>query len=166
MYQLEFRGQWLSLNAVYTKHHHQRNIVKKEYQQRFRTMLLGARIPELPAFRLRIEYNSRMDCDNLTAGTKVLVDTMRELGIIREDNKHIYKGISIEPNLELAHNTYQITIIPEEAANPVAKTKKSSGKPGKTRSSVPPSDYLEESNTNEDQTKPIPKPSGRTRRNR
>ncbi|MBB4601378.1 hypothetical protein HNQ93_001261 [Hymenobacter luteus] len=114
MYQLTFRGRWLSINAAYNKHYQQRNKVKNEYKELFRPLLLQAQIPPLLAFRLHIEYNSRMDCDNLTAGSKVFYDLIREMKIIKEDNKHIYRGITIVPNLLLPHNTYQITILPVE----------------------------------------------------
>lgn len=113
MYQFTYQGQWLSINAAYSKHFQQRNKVKNQYKELFKPLLLEAQIPPLEAFTLHLAYNSRMDADNTTAGTKVVVDTMRELGIIREDNKHIYRGITITPDLSLRHNTYIVTIYPQ-----------------------------------------------------
>lgn len=117
MYQFTFRGQWLSINAAFSKHYHQRNLEKNKYKELFIQLLQTNPIPRLQAFTLEIEYNSRMDADNLCAGSKVWVDTMRHLGIIAEDNKHIYKGLSIRPNLELKHNTYKISVIPVKLDN-------------------------------------------------
>jgi len=111
-YTFTYSGAWLSLNAVYSTHRWLRIKEKNIWKEKFSIILADVEIPALEAFKLHIRYNSRMDCDNLTGGSKILVDTMRAVGIIAEDNKHIYRGISIEPDLNLRHNTYVVTIIP------------------------------------------------------
>ena len=113
MYTILFKGKWLSINAAYSKHYHQRNKVKKEYQATFTQLLTEAQIKPLSAFRIHLRYNSRMDLDNTVAGLKVMVDTMREMKLAENDTKTIYKGLTVEPDLSLKHNMYIVSIIPE-----------------------------------------------------
>lgn len=136
-YTFTYSGAWLSLNTIYSTHRWLRNQEKKAWMGKFRQMLVEAEIPALEAFPLHIRYNSRSPCDNLTGGSKILVDTMRGLGIIPDDSKHYYRGVTIEPDLALGHNTYVVTItalpakrrISTEKAQKSASTQQKTGKP-------------------------------------
>ena len=109
-YTITFHGRWLSLNQVYSKNRYLATQVKNDWKTTFTRMFQEAQIKPFTTFRLWVRYNSRMDADNLTGGTKIAVDTLRAMALVPNDDKRFYKGISIEPDLALKHNTYVLTI--------------------------------------------------------
>jgi hypothetical protein len=109
-YTLTHHGQWLSLNQVYGKSRWLASVAKNEWKTTFTRMFTEAGISPFLTFKITIRYNSRMDADNVVAGNKVLVDTLREMKLVPNDDKRYYKGISIEPDASLKHNQYVIII--------------------------------------------------------
>ncbi|WP_066836435.1 hypothetical protein [Rufibacter ruber] len=109
-YRLEFLGKWLSINEAYSVNRWKRNAVKKEWNERFKLMIAEAGIQPFTVFELEIVFRSRMDVENVAAGTKILVDTLKTEGIIPNDDGRYYKSFTSRRDQSLAHNTHQITI--------------------------------------------------------
>lgn len=74
-------------------------------------LMKEAGIRPMDKFRIEIEYNSRLDLDNVITLPKMLIDTMKGV-YIKDDTKKYYRGLSIEPNEQLSGSTYIIKIYP------------------------------------------------------
>ena len=109
-YTLVYNWQWVSLNKIYGLNRYLSSQLKKEWKASFSQMLRDSGIKPLAAFKLHLQYNSRMDCDNTVAGLKLIFDTMRAEGYVTNDDKRFYKGFSVTPDYKLKHNTYTVTI--------------------------------------------------------
>jgi hypothetical protein len=109
-YKIEYIGTWIGLNKIYGMNRYIASQHKREWKERFSAMLRDSGIKPLAAFKLHLQYNSRLDCDNTVAGLKLIVDTMRAEGYVMNDDKRFYKGFSVTPDYTLKHNTYVVTI--------------------------------------------------------
>jgi hypothetical protein len=113
-YELVYKGPGFSLNDAYKLHWTKAKKKKDGLHLAFKTLLREANIPKLKAFTLKVHYNSRHDVDNIIPLLKVLIDQMRYSGLIAEDTKDIYRGLSITPDRTLPHNSYRLTIKAEK----------------------------------------------------
>lgn len=111
-YTITYVGNGFSLNDAYSSHWAQAKKKKDALKLRFKHLIQEAGLPKIEKFRLQVTYRSRHDTDNIIPVLKVFVDQLRYSGVIPEDNRHHYKGLSIDYDDNLPNNTYQLTIIP------------------------------------------------------
>lgn len=110
-YHTTFKGQWLSLNKIYSSNRWIRTNTKNEYKKIFKALILEMGISnQIMKYKIDVRYLSKMDSLNVAGGLKIFEDSMKELGLIIDDSKKYQKGISIEPDFTLNHNEYVITI--------------------------------------------------------
>jgi hypothetical protein len=105
------QGQWLLLNKVYGLHRFQASKFKTEWKHRFSQLFKEAQIQPFLTFSVRLRYWSRMDADGTVTGLKVVIDTLREMGLAVNDDKRYFKGfeVTLDPNLK--HNRYELTLV-------------------------------------------------------
>jgi hypothetical protein len=112
LYTLTYKGKGFSLNDAYKIHWTQAKKKKDTIKMNFNLLLDNLSIPQLDTFKIEMKYWSRLDCDNTIPLLKCFVDVMRYRGIITDDTKTYYKGVSIEADSNLPSDTYQITVVP------------------------------------------------------
>lgn len=110
IHQIEYNGKWLSLNEVYSKNRFLASKTKKEWKERFTLLFTEAGVTPFTKFFISLKYWSRIDVDNTTAGNKVGIDTLREMGLVANDDKRFYRGLFIQPVPTMKHNSYSLTI--------------------------------------------------------
>lgn len=70
---------------------------------------------KIKSYTVTVAYHSRLDCDNVTAITKLVVDHLRtDKGLLIDDSPKYFKGLNITYNPDLKKDTYIITIHPTE----------------------------------------------------
>lgn len=62
-------------------------------------------------YRINLKYNSRLDPDNCAYSVKAFLDSCRANKILAEDRKGNNRGVLMEPDESLPHNTYVFTLI-------------------------------------------------------
>jgi hypothetical protein len=107
-YIINHKGPWVSWNTLLSLSRWQRSKLLVEAKQQYREMLAQAKVEPLSSFQIDVRYWSRIDCDNICL--KYFIDTMRHLGLVVNDDKRFFAGISSSPDNTLVHNTYRITI--------------------------------------------------------
>lgn len=110
--EIRWQGKHISLNDWYSNKHWTSRQKQKTQWHSFFSELLGNQV-KLTKYKLEIEYNSRLDVDNVMV-QKFLNDTMKENGWIIDDNKKYFKGMSIAVNEGLPDKTYIIRIFGEK----------------------------------------------------
>ncbi len=101
-----------SLNMIYAgKHWTYRKKKKDEYKIICQEALSKYDKFTFDAFKMAIEYNSRLDIDNGILVSKFLADTLVSEGIVPDDNKKYYTEVKITYNAELPKDTYKVTLI-------------------------------------------------------
>jgi hypothetical protein len=121
IYKITYAGKWLSLNEVYSKHRYLANLAKKEWKERFASLFRDAGVTPFSTFYISIKYWSRIDVDNNAGASKVGVDTLRELGLVANDDKRFYKGLTILPMPDMKHNTYLVTLYTDDDCSEVLR---------------------------------------------
>ena len=95
----------VSLNKYYSGGHWGvRGRLKKKYKAIFTPLLEDCGVV-MKKFDLAILYSSRHDPDNITGTEKLFVDTLKECGLIPDDNKKFFRGLHILPDESLKTNT-------------------------------------------------------------
>lgn len=108
---LEWSGRHISLNQWYSsKHWAVRQKQKTDWHKFYEDLLHKAGVVPIPAYRIKLVYNSRLDPCNTITMVKLLEDTMTELGLIPNDTKKYCRGIELEPDLEMKSGEYRVTI--------------------------------------------------------
>lgn len=107
-YTIDYRGPWLSWNTLLSLNRWQRQKLVGEAKQRYQELLAGAGVLPLASFVVEVRYWSRLDCDNICL--KYLVDTMRAQGLVTNDDKRYFAGVTSIPDAALGHNQYRIII--------------------------------------------------------
>lgn len=109
-----YSGKGVSTNDYYkSSHWTKRNKLVEEYHWVIKS-IIGKKLQgkKFDRFSLIIFYNSRHDPDNVVGFGKIFVDVLnKELNLIEEDNKHIYKAIACIPDVKLKHNTFEFLLL-------------------------------------------------------
>lgn len=108
---ITYQGQGISLNDWYSAKggFWRRKQLKDQYSKIFNELLQKQDIPEIRAFTMQLDFNSRHDTDNTVAMLKMFVDTLKGK-YIKEDTKEFYKGLVINYDSRLPKQTYVFTI--------------------------------------------------------
>lgn len=100
-----------SLNKLYAgKHWSYRKKAKDDYKKEIVRELEKLQPFTAEYIFMDIHYNSRYDVDNAILVSKFVADTLRERGIIADDNPKYYKKLKITFNQDMEKNTYKVTI--------------------------------------------------------
>ena len=100
-----------SFNEIYgSKHWTHRKKLKDDMGLLFKEKLRPHKDVRIDRFTVGMAYNSRLDPDNTTFIMKILVDTMRGMGIVSNDTKRYYRGLSVSPDESLSFDQYIFTI--------------------------------------------------------
>lgn len=106
----EWKNNDISLNEWYSsKHWTLRNKAKKLWHDYFIGQLTKP-YPFYKCYTIELEFNSRLDPSNTITMIKLCEDALQEAGVIKNDDKHCCKGISIKPNLKMDAKHYIIIV--------------------------------------------------------
>ena len=109
-YTFMYTGPVVSQNKTFAgMHWAKRKALTDKWHGIFGKLLVSAGVQPMARFKLHLRYNSRHDADNLVLTCKWLVDSMKGK-YVEDDTKKYYRGIAIEPDESLSHNTFVFTI--------------------------------------------------------
>jgi hypothetical protein len=109
-YTIRYDGKIPSLNDIYAgKHWSFRSAKKNKFRDIFSLLLLEAGVKWMDEYRIDLEYNSRLDADNVIMAIKFLNDSLKKK-YVKEDDARYFKGFSINVNKRLKTNSYKFTI--------------------------------------------------------
>lgn len=111
-YEVTYNGKGVSLNDYYSSSHwSNRHRLVKKYKPMLQVMLEKAGVPQMEEYAMVILYNSRHDPDNVVGLEKLVLDTMKKMGLIIDDSKKYYKFMAILPEPEFKQNTFEFNIV-------------------------------------------------------
>ena len=105
---IKYEGRWPSTNDLRNKHWRSNQGLKQKWRKELGSLITEKRVKKLKKFRIKVLYNSRLDPDNVTL--KFFCDSLKDKGVIIDDNKKYFRGFSIDPDETLSHNTYILTV--------------------------------------------------------
>ena len=112
----KLKGKIISLNEWYSNTHWTvRYKKKKAFHYTFTKLLECYESFYVEKYTIELLYNSRHDPSNTITVIKLFEDFLVDKGIIKSDSKKNCKKITIEPDLELEHNTFIIKLIDYES---------------------------------------------------
>lgn len=100
----------------------QRSKLIAEAKHQYRQMLLEAGVGKLSRFSVQVSYWSKIDADNICL--KYFIDTLRAEGMVINDDKRYFDGVSSTPDATLKHNTYLVKIKGTQALESSQEEKK------------------------------------------
>lgn len=107
-FEVKYEGRWPSTNDLRNKHWRGNQALKESWRTKLGWLIKEQKPKRLNRFRVDLIYNSRLDPDNVTL--KFFCDSLKDCGVIIDDNKKYSRGISITPDESLSHNLYVITV--------------------------------------------------------
>lgn len=112
IFNLKYSGEVFSLNDLYKQGHwSKRSNLKKKYANIFIKLAEESNLKFCNKFIIVVFFNTRHDTDNLVGFTKVFVDTMKNHGYAKDDDKRFYRGLCIFPDETLKPGEVQILIL-------------------------------------------------------
>ena len=77
-------------------------------------LVKNAKLPKMGAMHLLVRYNSRLDCDNVSATVKLLVDTLVKCKVLPNDTKKHWPLLTImyDPALKTNTAVFEIEEVP------------------------------------------------------
>jgi hypothetical protein len=109
--EITYIGAIPSLNVLYTSHWSKANKLKDAIKEKVKTLIEEAQWKPVEQFKIEVEYNSRLDPDNVVGFCKAAIDQSRYSKILIDDTKKYYKGLSIIPNESMPKNHYRIVLV-------------------------------------------------------
>ncbi len=121
-YKITYKGQGFSNNDFYSAAHwYKRKQLKDKYSKIFNELIENSELDTLDCYKIGVKYNSNHDPSNIVGMLKVFEDVLtggynRKTQkysfkvIIKDDSKKYCKGVFIEPDLELDHNTFEFIV--------------------------------------------------------
>lgn len=110
VYTFTYSGKVVSNNKTYSgMHWTKRNALTELWHGTFTRLMSDAGVQPMQRFALHLRFNSRHDVDNLSLLTKWAVDAMKGRYIPDDTKKH-YRGIHVEADETLPHNTFVFTL--------------------------------------------------------
>lgn len=74
-----------------------------------KALIISEKIPKLNTVRIKVEYNNRLDVDNVVGTIKPFVDTLRDL-CLKDDKKKYWSGLCIDYGVDIPKNCMLIRI--------------------------------------------------------
>lgn len=106
--EIEYNGKWPSVNTLRNNRWDSNQGLKNKLRRTFSLLVLEQKPKKMAKFRVDVRYNSRLDPDNVSL--KYFVDSLKDIGIIIDDNKKFFKGLSVEPDESLKYMTYIVKV--------------------------------------------------------
>ena len=104
-------GKPPSLNKFYAgKHWTVRKRLADDYKRTVKAALDNFDSFTISSFELRVDYNSRFDCDNSILCCKFVADALVEKGYVADDSPKYYRRLVICYEPSLPKETYQVRI--------------------------------------------------------
>jgi hypothetical protein len=95
-YKIVWDGEIVSTNKFYeARHWTVRSGYKVKFAKIFEVLLLGAKVKPMKEISVVTFYNNRMDADNLSIMSKMLVDTMKGKYIHNDGNKFFKMTLTV-----------------------------------------------------------------------
>ena len=91
-----YNGKGISTNVAYSGGWKNRYTKTSELKYIFNSLLSSKTDHHFEAFELTVSYNGRFDIDNTVATIKIFIDSMRDMGIVKEDNSRNFKKLTIK----------------------------------------------------------------------
>jgi len=108
---VSWEGSHISLNDWYGSNHWtNRHTQKLRWHDFFKSLLANEPVLNFETYEITLVYNSRLDPSNTVAMIKLFEDTMKKMGIIKDDSKKYCKGIQVIPDLNLKSKEYTIIV--------------------------------------------------------
>ena len=111
-FEVTYKGKWPSTNDLRNKHWRSNQSLKESWRTKLGILIREQKPKRLENFRIVVKYNSRLDPDNVTL--KFFCDSLKDCGVIIDDNKKYFRGFSIDPDESLSHNTYVLKVTEAE----------------------------------------------------
>ena len=105
-----YKGKGISTNVAYSGGWRNRYEKTSERKATFNSLLSSKTEHMFDAFEIHVSYNGRFDIDNTVATIKIFVDSMRDMGIIKEDNSRNFKKLTIKYNPTQTNPSYVFTV--------------------------------------------------------
>lgn len=103
-------GPIISSNKTHAGlHWSKRKALVDKWHSIFLDLLAEAQVEPVQALKVHLRYNSRNDVDNTVFVLKLCVDSMKGT-YLADDTKRYYRGLHIEADETLPHNTFIFTI--------------------------------------------------------
>jgi hypothetical protein len=104
-------GKPPSLNKFYAgKHWTVRKRLADDYKRLVKDALDSFDTLTISRFELRVNYNSRFDCDNSILCCKFVADSLVEKGYVADDSPKYYRKLVICYEPDLPKETYEVII--------------------------------------------------------
>lgn len=102
---LTYTGKQISNNQM--KSLHWRNLKKLIDPVKLQMLALvkNAKLPKMEAIHLTVRFNSRLDCDNVSATVKLFVDMLVKCNVLPNDTKKHWPLLTIMYDPDLKANT-------------------------------------------------------------
>lgn len=110
-YTIRYEGEGISNNQFYAgKHWTVRAGIKKKYEKIFLWLIKSSKPKKYDSIGCVVFFNSRHDCDNVTALMKLVIDTLKGK-YIKDDSTKYLKFTAQVHDPTLPHNTFEFVII-------------------------------------------------------
>lgn len=101
MIKFEVEGRPVSLNQIYTKHWSSRSQAKQILWWQIKVALLKAKVPHNPILTaVEIDFvfyvKRPIDVDNTAGTAKMIIDYLREWGLLRNDSPKYVKKLTLQ----------------------------------------------------------------------
>lgn len=105
-----YKGRGISTNEAYSggfRNRHGKSVLLKT---QFRHLLSPLTDNYFERYEIIVRYNGRFDLDNTVATVKIFIDSMREVGIVKDDTKHFFKKLTLiyEPEQDTPSYVFEV----------------------------------------------------------
>ena len=107
-FQVTYQGKWTSTNALRNGHWRTNQGNKNKMRKIYADLILEQKPKPMDRFVVHVAFNSRLDVDNVSM--KYFMDSMKDVGLIVDDNRKHFRGLSVEPDETLGSSTYVVTV--------------------------------------------------------
>jgi len=114
--QITYTGQQISNNQMKSLHWRELKKVIDPVKLKMFALVRNAKLPKINTMHLLVRYNSRLDCDNVSATVKVFVDTLVKCKVLPNDTKKHWPLMTImyDPDLNTNTAVFEVEVFPAE----------------------------------------------------
>ena len=105
---VKYEGKWPSTNTLRNGHWRSNQGLKVKMRKIYADLILEQQPKPMDQFVVKVCFNSRLDVDNVSM--KFFMDSMKDIGIIVDDNRKHFRGLTVVPDETLDKSTYVITV--------------------------------------------------------
>lgn len=108
---ITYSGEITSANAIWAgKHWSMRSKLKNDFEKKFTTLLLLAKVKKMQEVSLLVFYNSRHDVDNISSLNKMFMDCVKGKYVEDDNSKHYKMTLTVIDDT-LPKNTVEFHLV-------------------------------------------------------